>query len=374
MLQNFSYLQKLPKVPRDPEDGRFVISFQVEQKQELKAFFEEFGFVVVRDVVGREDCAKTIDEIWDYIESKGWGKAPISRKDMSTWKNENWPGMKEEGIVGTASIFLPQALKNRQNRKLYEVYATLLGRKDLLVNHDRYGFFRPTEGLPEARKEWKTMRNLHFDMNAWYFVDGGEKEEQHAKNVLDSLRYLRMADFIEENNEVGTLATYELNIQGLINLVDNNEEDGGFHLLPGFHHYLKEFTDLTPSLKKQYGPYSRFIILPRDLPIHKHALRITARAGSIILWDQRVPHGSAPNNSPNPRFAQFIKVFPAFENEERFQGRRKAVLGKIKDAGFLRNVTPLGNFLFGLERWRDLDWEEQERKEKEIQEMEAGRE
>ena len=33
------------------------------------------------------------------------------------------------------------------------------------------------------------------------------------------------------------------------------------------------------------------------------------RSGSFLIWDQRVAHGSAQNNSNNFRIAQFIKAF-----------------------------------------------------------------
>mmetsp|Transcript_23858 Transcript_23858/g.42489 ORF Transcript_23858/g.42489 Transcript_23858/m.42489 type:complete len:85 (+) Transcript_23858:176-430(+) len=39
------------------------------------------------------------------------------------------------------------------------------------------------------------------------------------------------------------------------------------------------------------------------------AQRVTARAGSFIVWDARLVHGSAPSSCRpgcNPRFAQFI--------------------------------------------------------------------
>jgi hypothetical protein len=35
---------------------------------------------------------------------------------------------------------------------------------------DRYGCFRPN-GLPEAKSEWKTLKNVHIDMNPWDYYD-----------------------------------------------------------------------------------------------------------------------------------------------------------------------------------------------------------
>jgi hypothetical protein len=51
---------------------------------------------------------------------------------------------------------------------LLQVFSALYDRKDLLVNHDRYGLFRAIKKKPEHLKEdWQTMENLHLDMNPW---------------------------------------------------------------------------------------------------------------------------------------------------------------------------------------------------------------
>ena len=44
----------------------------------------------------------------------------------------------------------------------------MLGTEDLIVNHDRYGMFRPAKEHPERA----TMTNLHLDMNPWNYIEG----------------------------------------------------------------------------------------------------------------------------------------------------------------------------------------------------------
>ena len=51
-----------------------------------------------------------------------------------------------------------------------------------------------------------------------------------------------------------------------------------------------------------------FKFSPAD-PIHARARRIPMRAGSLLVWNQEVVHGSQPNASENWRLAQFIKAF-----------------------------------------------------------------
>ena len=63
-------------------------------------FFEEYGFVVIRDVLSKAECEATIDEIWSYIETGAFRGKPtpvgIKRDDPSTW-DDGWPSLKEEG-------------------------------------------------------------------------------------------------------------------------------------------------------------------------------------------------------------------------------------------------------------------------------------
>jgi hypothetical protein len=52
----------------------------------IKEFFDEFGFVVVRDVLTAEECEKTVDELWQVHSAMSGGR--IKRDDSSTWENE----------------------------------------------------------------------------------------------------------------------------------------------------------------------------------------------------------------------------------------------------------------------------------------------
>lgn len=66
-------------------------------------FFEEYGFVVVRDVLNEAECRASIDDIWTYIETRAFMKHPmfdkehtIKRDSPSTWDN-GWPSMAAQG-------------------------------------------------------------------------------------------------------------------------------------------------------------------------------------------------------------------------------------------------------------------------------------
>lgn len=69
-------------------------------------FFDKYGYVVVRDVLSSDQCLATIDDMWSYIETKGynWVKRdeeiinPIRRDAPSTWDN-GWPSGQAGGLV-----------------------------------------------------------------------------------------------------------------------------------------------------------------------------------------------------------------------------------------------------------------------------------
>jgi hypothetical protein len=56
----------LPKVPKDNEG--FVESFTIQQEAQYLDFFDRFGFVVIRDVIPKEDVDASILEIWEELE------------------------------------------------------------------------------------------------------------------------------------------------------------------------------------------------------------------------------------------------------------------------------------------------------------------
>eukprot|EP01100_Stratorugosa_tubuloviscum_P001876 TRINITY_DN1427_c0_g1_i1.p1 TRINITY_DN1427_c0_g1~~TRINITY_DN1427_c0_g1_i1.p1 ORF type:complete len:353 (-),score=94.53 TRINITY_DN1427_c0_g1_i1:3-1061(-) len=340
------------EVPRDSNDPRFVQSFTVDQVHQYKQFFEEFGFIVIRDVLNNEQNEKTIREIWNFIENN----SSYKRTNVLSW-NTKFPGIASAGILSINPIFLQAALENRQNENIYQVFSCLMERQDLLVNHDRYGFFRPTKNVqidnsnnivPQTDfPQWKTKTNLHLDMNPWrYFKFDSQREDEE---ILSNLDYSKTKDFISENNYIGVEndCSY-LPLQGLINLIDNFEDDGGFYIVPGFRKHLKSWSDSNLQLFARHKFTSTFVTIPDTDPIYNLAIRVTARAGSLIIWDQRTAHGSKFNCSSNCRFAQFLRYFPVIPTDSK---RAKCRSDRIKLEVQQQNVSisELGYKLFGIQ-------------------------
>lgn len=103
-----------------------------------------------------------------------------------------------------------------------------------------------------------------------------------------------------------------------INLTDSNEHNGPLMVIPGSHHRFVSCVGETPenhyqeSLRRQtYGVPDRDLLsqLAADMGI----VAPKGRAGSLVLFDCNLMHGSSSNISPYPRCSVFI-VYNSLEN------------------------------------------------------------
>lgn len=85
-----------------PDSSGYTKSFSLDETPDLLQFFEEYGFVVVRDLVeSQSQIEETIDEIWDLLKAVN---SQIDRNNALTWDDRCWPvymGLKDgECIIG----------------------------------------------------------------------------------------------------------------------------------------------------------------------------------------------------------------------------------------------------------------------------------
>jgi len=299
----------------------------------------------VNKVFTPKECELTIDDIWAYIEEH----SEAQRKDPESWHRNNWrnTGIVIEGIIGGSCIFTERTLENRQNPRLHKAFSLVLNNEKLFVNQDRYGLFRPTKGK-FGKPEHATKANVHMDMNPWMFVE--DNDNSYSEEILSKLNYKADMQYIIENNEVGVLnpKCFQLNVQGLVNLYDNKMEDGGFHLVPGFKNVLEKWAKQNDRLRSYFGKHEMFVVIPNQENVTKMAKRVTCRAGSAVLWDQRTLHGSRENNSENFRAAQFFKFFPALDlKTPRAIARAESIKKKISQIPSFK-ITDHGERVFGF--------------------------
>ena len=158
------------------------------------SFWNENGYLIIRNVISGQDCEDTINAICDFID--------IERDDPSTWYNDH-PA--RQGIM--VQLFQHPALeKNRLSAKIRKAYEQLWSRKDLWVNTDRVGF------NPPETSSWKFPGpKMHWDVSLAMPIPFG--------------------------------------LQGILYLADTASNQGVFTLVPGFHNKIESWLgSLPPSV------------------------------------------------------------------------------------------------------------------------------
>jgi hypothetical protein len=372
------------EVPRDPNDPEYCLSFTKDQKEEYKKFFDEYGFVVIRDVLSREQIDATLEEVWNIITGKDPQTAPqveyikkyyeeklkipfmpVLRDDPRTWtENNGWPPGSHLGLLGSGSAFQRHAFENRVNPVMYDVCKTLMNRNDLWIGIDRYGVIRPNTNvlLPDGTRQdfpnYKTSSTwMHWDINPFKLLhnhdedipDKFEKDIKHKDDINNTF-------FLSERNS--TLLPV-LKHQGLIALTDARECDGGFLTVPGFSKSnTKAWAEHNAT---RVAASDDYVMVPRDDPMIEQGRPIPVRAGSLIMWDSRQPHQNFPNRSDRFRICQYVKTFPARDEDlpeykQFVKARREYLMEKIQPYLDDKNnplvLDDLGKRLLGFLPWK----------------------
>ena len=193
-------------------------------------------------------------------------------------------------------------------------------------------------------------------MNPWEYTANDPEVYRRVGDLTYSDSANR--DFVREGNDVAAgMGRY---VQGVLNLKDNfdaesgcNGGNGGTILVPGFH---RQFDDWVrgelPGVhcdETQRVAGSMQYKVANDSPLQGQAVRATLREGSLLIWDQRTIHGSAPNTSCRNRIGIAIKFFPAANmTPARKQHRAESLFRQMRAAGFLDELNETGMTVFGL--------------------------
>ncbi len=155
-------------------------------KEDL-AFWEENGYVVVKEAVPQENLAAMVDVIWAFLEidREQWYKyKPYTREDRCS----------PISAAGMVEIYQHQALwDNRQYPKVHQAFAEIWGDEKLWVSVDRANMKPPARA---DRPEWCNEGMIHWD-----------------------------ADTSKQPVPFG--------VQGVLYLTDTAEDQGGFQYVAG---------------------------------------------------------------------------------------------------------------------------------------------
>nr|QBK85560.1 MAG: phytanoyl-CoA dioxygenase [Marseillevirus LCMAC101] len=288
-----------------------------DKEKDIKNFYKENGFVVITRVLSLEECQDTLQEIANI--------AGVDYNDSETY--DKFVGNRY-GILGKKPLVSLQLNKNRWNLNVKQAYQILYGKdRKIMPCFDRIGWMRPIMLNDAYRIPYKSP-GLHLDVSPVAYFD----EKNDVRKFLDGLSYADMGHFLTENNlkheDMG------LQIQGVLSLVDNEEEDGGFHCVPGGHLGIRKWYDQAKCRLPKGEPSGRYIFdmkYKEDAMLCSYSQRICCPAGSLILFDCLLPHGAKPNNSYKNRVIQFLRYIPEdIFTKESLKGRKTAMTRIMK--------------------------------------------
>ena len=275
-----------------------------------REFFSEHGYLVVPQLIPREQVDAVVDAIWTFLD--------FDRNNPSDWYREPH---RPNGMV---ELYHHQALWDvRQNPRMHQLFADLFQREDLWVFLDRANLKPPPNA---AAPEYDHPGMVHWDMD------------------------------VRE-----TPLPYQ--VQGVLYLDDTAEGEGGFQCVPGVHRWVSKWAQGRPDEEirdQRLDLRHAEIGAPRE---------IEASAGDFIIWHSALPHGNSRNRSDKPRLAQYVRMFPAdpqntalreqriaswrerthpaFQNPRAFPGDPRRREQQSPPA----ELTALGQRLLGLSDW-----------------------
>ncbi len=274
-------------------------------------FWKEQGYVVIKNIVPREQAENTANFLWEFEDKKS--------NDKNTWYTAPRAEMKMKELAGTGMVeaYNNQHLwNNRQTKKLYDAFVDIWGTEKLWVTIDR--------------------ANLNFPMRPGHEYKG----------------------FIHWDYDPDTKPQ---NVQGVLALNDQTDENmGGFQCIPWlFRNY---------DTWKLTQPADRNHFKPDTTGLEDKIVKVPMEAGDLLIFNSAEPHGIRANRSKDKvRIAQYVSMMPAQEeNAALKEWRVNSWKNSIAPEGYAfpgdpRNweqtkyerakLSELGEKLVGLKKW-----------------------
>lgn len=206
--------------------------------------WHEHGYVILRNAISPQAAEVSETAIYDFL-------------GMQRDNPDSWYRTSLGHSIWVPLLRHPALAVNRHAPRIHKAHAQLWGRDDLWVTIDQVGF------NPPERKNWQFPGpHLHWDATL---------AEPHC-----------------------------LGLQGILYLVDVDEDQGAFSCVPGFHRTLKQWLENIPAGVNAQDHARRTLTMKP----------IAAKRGDMIIWHHLLPHGSSPNRARRPRVAQYMSLHP----------------------------------------------------------------
>jgi hypothetical protein len=160
--------------------------------QEDLHFWKENGYVILRNVISKEQCIATQQAIWDFLDMKA--------EDPLSWYKDH---EEKRGLMVLFSNH-PTLNANRTSVRIKKAYEQLYQSTDIYKTVDKVSFNPP---------ETDTFHFLGSDLH-W---------------------------------DVSLTLPIPFSLQGMLYLTDCDAQDGAFHCVPGFHHQINDWLQNLPN-------------------------------------------------------------------------------------------------------------------------------
>jgi Phytanoyl-CoA dioxygenase (PhyH) len=269
-----------------------------------------WGYVVIPAAVPEANVHRLVDLLWEFSE--------MSPRDPTTWSRKQLRNhqMVELNNSGMVEIYNHQYLwDNRQYPRVYDAFVDIWDREDLWVAIDRANLNTPN-------RDGRAFTGfIHWDVDT-------------------------------------SLSPLPIGVQGVLSLVDSDNETGGFQCVPELFRTLERWRAAQPADRNVWRPdVTGFQIV-----------NVPMQSGDLLIFNSLLAHGIRPNVSADRvRIAQYISMYPAEEQDlaerdarvrswrEREAPQRAAFPGDPRDWERTRyetaTLTALGERLLGLRSW-----------------------
>lgn len=307
-----------------------MLLYNINDIYDIKQCLDENGVVGIKDVLNQQEINDSVQEI-ELLVQHECKSNKFKFNDPNTYYLSDQI-MNSYGVLGKQPLFTKQLTANRYNPNILKSYSIAYDMEPnkIFPHHDRVGWLRPTIG--PNYEDWSKYKipfskpGLHLDVDPIGYFE--ESNAGLVDKFINNLEYKSVDDFIKENNAKNiTMGTH---YQGILNLFDNDDQDGGFHCVLGGHKIIKNWYEDVKKLLPKTELVGRYIFKSTSAIDMKYfdceTTRIPCPAGTLIIFDAVLPHGTKPNHSQNSRLIQFLKYTPInIFNDKTFKKRSKAL-------------------------------------------------
>jgi len=240
-----------------------------------KAHLKDKGFAVVYGLVSEEDAERITEEMKECLQ-----KFSPNLTDEKSWTvGKNYPFMLHGGMVQ-------------------------------YMGHAKFQWECREKVAPIFAKIWECeTKHLATSFDGFCYMNG--KRKYRAQDPLSFV-----------HTDQSPTRDYLWSVQGLLNLKDCAENDGGLILIPESHkHHGEVFKRL--GLEGVKDDWHKFSEDQKKDAVFTNYVKICGKAGDFMMWDSRTLHCNTVPTSQNVRACVYVCQIPKIKVPEKALKKRK---------------------------------------------------